>query len=496
MTNDFFYENDVSVTRTAVKALRWLVIVFPLLIILSAVGLFQSKMTDLIPITIAGVIVTMGPSLLQKCNAPVGFMKYACALSLGLIVSLMASNATIGIYMTYALAMVFSIFYYDKKFTLKISVISYVMLVISLYFRSLGVQQVEFDSSFTWFVSRSAGFLLEAIVMSMICVRIADVSHKMLLRFADTKQVADMVEKCNSASKELGGVVEQLDECIRAFGDSNQIISEAAQVTQQDCSSSLEFVNSVCRSMEEMNGTISEIGDKAGKMLEISEKTTERMGDYIRLMDETAGEMKEIERSAMTTEKSIESLQSGMHEISEFASTIANITSQTNLLALNASIEAARAGEMGKGFSVVAEEVRVLADNSKQASDAISGILQKIYGLLHEVETSNHENLSNIAKGIEQLGKVSKEAGELGTLQLSSKDMAKEVSASSAETEEFSGKVLSMADQMQQHVQSSLQQADQITEKTKDQKKAVEDVTASFTRVGMVSKRLMEISQS
>lgn len=356
--------------------------------------------------------------------------------------------------------------------------------------------RLEFDSSFTWFVSRSAGFLLEAIVMSMICVRIADASHKMLLRFADTKQVADMVEKCNSASKELGGVVEQLDECIRAFGDSNQMISEAAQVTQQDCSSSLEFVNSVCRSMEEMNGTINEIGDKAGKMLEISEKTTERMGDYIRLMDETAGEMKGIERSAMTTEKSIESLQSGMHEISQFASTIANITSQTNLLALNASIEAARAGEMGKGFSVVAEEVRVLADNSKQASDAISGILQKIYGLLHEVETSNHENLSNIAKGIEQLGKVSREAGELGTLQLSSKDMAKEVSASSAETEEFSGKVLSMADQMQQHVQSSLQQADQITEKTKDQKKAVEDVTASFTRVGMVSKSLMEISQS
>ena len=496
MTNDFFYENDVSVTRTAVKALRWLVIVFPLLIILSAAGLFQSKVSDLIPITIVGIIVTMGPTVLQKCNVSVGFMKYACALALGLIVSLMASNATIGIYMTYALAMVFSIFYYDKRFTLRISVISYVMLVISLYFRSLGVQQVEFESSFTWFVSRSAGFLLEAIVMSIICVKIADVSHKMLLRFADTKQVADMVEKCNDASKELGDVVEQLDECIRAFGDSNRVISEAAQVTWQDCSSSLEFVNSVCRSMNEMNSTINAIGDKAGRMLEISEETTERMNDYIRLMDETADDMKEIESSARTTEKSIESLQSGMNEISEFASTIARITSQTNLLALNASIEAARAGEMGKGFSVVAEEVRVLADNSKHASDAISGILQKIYGLLQEVEASNHDNLSNIAKGIEQLEKVSRQAGELGSLQLSSKDMAKEVSASSAETGEFSGKVLSMADQMQQHVQSSLQQADQITEKTKDQKQAVENVTVSFTKVGRVSKSLMEISQS
>ena len=53
----------------------------------------------------------------------------------------MASDYTIGIYMTYALAMVFSILYYDKKFTLRIAIISYVLLVISLYFRSLGIPQ-------------------------------------------------------------------------------------------------------------------------------------------------------------------------------------------------------------------------------------------------------------------------------------------------------------------------------------------------------------------
>lgn len=133
--------------------------------IMSAIGLFQSKIQDLIPLTLIGLLVTLGPTVAYKLNAPIVAMKYTCTLALGGLVALMASNATIGIYMTYALAMVFSILYYDKKFTLRISIISYLLLVVSLYFRSLNVQQIEFESDFTWFVSRSVGFLMEAAVM-------------------------------------------------------------------------------------------------------------------------------------------------------------------------------------------------------------------------------------------------------------------------------------------------------------------------------------------
>ena len=122
------------------------------------------------------------------------------------------------------------------------------------------------------------------------------------------------------------------------------------------------------------------------------------MQGYIRLMEKTTDDMQVIERSANQTEISIASLEEGMKEVAEFATSIAGITKQTNLLALNASIEAARAGEMGKGFSVVAEEVRVLADNSKQASDAISGIIHKIFGLLQEVRVSNQVLLRNCTR--------------------------------------------------------------------------------------------------
>ena len=68
MKEKFFYENDVRVTKTAIKVMRWLIIIFPLLIILSLVGVFQSKIENLIPLTIIAIVVTMGPTV-PRCRA-------------------------------------------------------------------------------------------------------------------------------------------------------------------------------------------------------------------------------------------------------------------------------------------------------------------------------------------------------------------------------------------------------------------------------------------
>ena len=496
MDERFFYENDVKVTKTAVHALRWLIVVFPLLILLSVIGIFQSKIKDLIPLTFIALVVTMGPTVAYKLNVPVSIMKYVTTLALETLIALMATDPTIGIYMTYALAMVFSIFYYDKKFTLRIAVFSFVMLVVSLYFRSVNVPQIEYDTNFEWFFSRSLGFSLEAVVMSIICCKIAEVSHNMLIKFANTQQTAALVEQCNRAAGELNNVVEKLDECIHGFADTNEVITGSAQATLADCYSSSQFADSVCSSMDELNQTVEVIVENTAQMLQISQDTTEKMQGYIQLMEQTAEDMHVIEQSAHQTEDSITSLETGMKEVSEFASVIAGITNQTNLLALNASIEAARAGEMGKGFSVVAEEVRVLADNSKQASDAITGIIHKIFSLLQDVRISNKENLNNITEGIEKLHAVEEEAKSLGRLQTESGTKAKMVAASSKDTVEHGKQALQMIKQMQLLVEKTLDQANQITEESNAQKEAAGKVEAAFHQVNHVSGNLLKISKT
>lgn len=496
MEEKFFYENDVRVTRTAVKAVRWLILVFPMLILLSFIGIFQSKISDLLFLTFVAVIVTMGPTVAYKLNAPIGAMKYVTTIALGMLVALMATNATVGIYMTYALAMVFSIFYYDRKFTARIAIISYFLLVGSLYFRSLNIQQIEFDSNFEWFVSRSLGFLLEAIVMSIICIKIADISHNMLVKFADTQQTADLVEQCQKASGDLGMVVEKLESCIHEFAGTNDVITSSAQSTLEDCSSSSQFADSVCSSMDELNQNVNVIVDNTAKMMDISQETTQKMQGYIELMEKTTDDMQVTEQSAHQTEESIISLENGMKEVSDFAKTIAGITKQTNLLALNASIEAARAGEMGKGFSVVAEEVRVLADDSKKASDAITDIIHKIFSLLQEVRVSNQENLDNIAVGIQKLHEVGKEAESLGRLQTESGEKARMVAASSDETVEHGRQVLDMVKQMQALLENTLNQANQIVQESETQKAVTGEVQNAFHQVDDVSRNLLEISRA
>ena len=496
MEEKFFYENDVRVTRTAVKAVRWLILVFPMLILLSFIGIFQSKISDLLFLTFVAVIVTMGPTVAYKLNAPIGVMKYVTTIALGMLVALMATNATVGIYMTYALAMVFSIFYYDRKFTARIAIISYFLLVGSLYFRSLNIQQIEFDSNFEWFVSRSLGFLLEAIVMSIICIKIADISHNMLVKFADTQQTADLVEQYQKASGDLGMVVEKLESCIHEFAGTNDVITSSAQSTLEDCSSSSQFADSVCSSMDELNQNVNVIVDNTAKMMDISQETTQKMQGYIKLMEKTTDDMQVIEQSAHQTEESIISLENGMKEVSDFAKTIAGITKQTNLLALNASIEAARAGEMGKGFSVVAEEVRVLADDSKKASDAITDIIHKIFSLLQEVRVSNQENLDNIAVGIQKLHEVGKEAESLGRLQTESGEKARMVAASSDETVEHGRQVLDMVKQMQALLENTLNQANQIVQESETQKAVTGEVQNAFHQVDDVSRNLLEISRA
>lgn len=496
MEQNFFTENDARVTKTAVKVLRWLILVFPLLFILSAAGIFQIKINELIPLTLIGAVVTMGPGVAYKMNTPTNVMKYVITLALGMMIALMATNAAIGIYMTYAFAMVFSLFYYDKKFTVRISVISYILLVISLYFRSLHVAQIEFETNMMWFISRSMGFLLETVVMSVICVKIAELSHQLLVKFADTTQTLALVDECEKASGELNSVVEQLDTYIHDFADTNEVIASSAQSTLHDCNESFQFVNSVRESMNELNRNSNDVVSNMEQMLEISRETTQKVQGYIELMQKTTKGIQVIEVSARQTEALIADLETGIREISEFAKTISGITSQTNLLALNASIEAARAGEMGRGFSVVADEVQNLASNSKQASDAITGIIQKIFGLLQEVQASNQENIATVTNEIQKLQTVEQEAEQIGILQEESREKARIAADSSTDTASHGEQVLDMIKQMEQLVENTIAQANQIVEESRNQKNVTGEVETTFRQVNDISGNLLTISRA
>lgn len=122
---DFFQRNEEEVCIRLVKVLRWMTLVFPVLFLATAAGVFQIKYKDLAILTPIGCICTLGPGVLKKAGVPAKIMKYVGVVSVGIVVMLLGGNSAIGIYMTYGIAMLFSCMFFDKKFTKQISVISY-----------------------------------------------------------------------------------------------------------------------------------------------------------------------------------------------------------------------------------------------------------------------------------------------------------------------------------------------------------------------------------
>lgn len=143
-------------------------------------------------------------------------------------------------------------------------------------------------------------------------------------------------------------------------------------------------------------GTISSsagyMGDQVNQLLESNDKNTESLEDGVLVVQKIVNAVNKIEETNQQFNKKCEELNSQINKIIQFTEDINQISSQTNLLALNASIEAARAGEAGRGFSVVAEEVRKLSQNTTETSAQIQGTIQELTEQMDTVLTENRRN--------------------------------------------------------------------------------------------------------
>lgn len=147
----------------------------------------------------------------------------------------------------------------------------------------------------------------------------------------------------------------------------------------------------------QMRSTLLELEEQASSQIAVARSEVERIGDK---MEHIAFKVKETNETITSFMQTTQDIQGVLHVIEE-------ISSQTNLLALNASIEAARVGEHGKGFNVVAMEIRKLADRTKQSTDQVQSIVQHIYTSAQRAYASMDEGNRVVAEGTELVSAAS-----------------------------------------------------------------------------------------
>lgn len=492
---DFFEQNDEKVNKRLAKVLLWMTLVFPVLFVLTAVGIFWIDYGALVRLTIIGCFCTIGPYVMSKFSVSVKVMKYVSVLAVGFIVMLLGMNSAIGIYITFGIAQLFSCMYFDKKFTIKISILTYILLFVSIYFRVIDAIANGNAAPNLQFVPFMMGFTIEHVLMSCVFISVAGSSRKILENLHNTEQVAAVVTKCEEVSTRLVTMMDDLSENVQESKMTNETIVASAQNTSEDCMRSLSHVSSMHGIVSEMVQASESIDESTKNVLMISDEICQHTDHYVDIMEHAVTDMKVIQETANLTEEAIHNLETSITEIFGFTNEIAEITGKTNLLALNASIEAARAGEHGKGFAVVADEVRVLAERSKQSNSSITAMVSKMMAMLDEVKHSNERNVASVDAGIEQISNARQEAVNLGRLQADSKSRIEQISKDCDQTKQCSQDVRKMSDQMEELVKNSKNLADAIVEKANNQSEITGMTEETFSHVEQIAKELLEVSK-
>lgn len=151
-------------------------------------------------------------------------------------------------------------------------------------------------------------------------------------------------------------------------------------------------------SVEQMTSQSNEIIKIVKKSVESATSTENQSTTGKSQLDYVINDMKQMEKDTLTIAETIEELQKTSSQIGDIVGVITNIANQTNLLALNAAIEAARAGDAGKGFAVVANEVKKLAEQSKEASSQIEKIISEVLRSVKKVGDSMEESIKKSQK--------------------------------------------------------------------------------------------------
>jgi len=204
--------------------------------------------------------------------------------------------------------------------------------------------------------------------------------------------------------------------------------------------SQLQATEESARAMTEMSTGIQRIAESTSTISQAAMDTTIETQEGNHSVQKAVGQMQLIKNSVESTSSLVKSLGERSNEISHILDVIAGIASQTNLLALNAAIEAARAGEHGRGFAVVADEVRKLAEQSNESANQIAHLIHEIQqdtaGAVVAMDTVNQHVLAGL-EVVQEAGtafqRISSEITTIAEQMQESSAVAEQMSASSEE---------------------------------------------------------------
>ncbi len=263
-------------------------------------------------------------------------------------------------------------------------------------------------------------------------------------------EIGSLADALNTMKTNLSSMIGQIQDTSEHISTATTELAATATQIVKGADKQSEQSNQVATSMEEMSATVVEVARNSQNSAESAIETQNIAKKGSDIVTNAVNGMLEVAETVKVSAATVEALGKSSEQIGQIVGVINDIADQTNLLALNAAIEAARAGEQGRGFAVVADEVRKLAEKTTSATKEIAIMIKAIQDDTGGAISSMHEGTKQVDANVE----LAKEAGESLSQIVNSvesvTDMVRQIATSaeeqSATSEEVSANVNNIAE--------------------------------------------------
>ncbi|WP_411823697.1 methyl-accepting chemotaxis protein [Leptospira sp. 'Mane'] len=317
---------------------------------------------------------------------------------------------------------------------------------------------------------------------------------ELAIAFAKTNQnIKDVLISVLRSAEEVAASSEELSASTEESSSSNMLVVNSVETVDSEAKHASTSVGEVVVLSEKIHSAIQDISSSIKGIVSMSDKASKAADSGFLSIKQVLKQMQNIETVASKSNQLIETLGKESQEIDNIVNVISQIAEQTSLLALNAAIEAARAGSEGKGFSVVAQEVGRLAEQSQKATDGISELVKNFQGIITSVISEMSQEVKEVKEGSALVKICGENFQTLNSIVQEESDQVQSINESSQMIVDYSNKIITVTKNVEGINRRINEQTIGVSLATTEQKGAIQEIAEASQSLSRMAYNLKDV---